>query len=144
MPKIKSRRQLRADRKRLENLKSKEHEAAELKANAARLRSMSSSFSHGVSTGRSSGRTMNVSATPRNTVLSPKTFVRETPSYPSLVSVSNSPVKVKKRLSPEMEEREKVAQEETARKKKRVAVLCNKGAYQYISDETDLTTLGSR
>jgi hypothetical protein len=42
------------------------------------------------------------------------------------------------------EEREAVAQREIARKKKRVGVLVNKSGYQYISEETDLTTLGKK
>lgn len=42
------------------------------------------------------------------------------------------------------EEREAAAQQEIARKKKRVGVLVNKSGYQYISEETDLTTLGKK
>lgn len=42
------------------------------------------------------------------------------------------------------EEREAAAQVEIARKKKRVGVLVNKGGLQYITDETDLTTLGKK
>jgi hypothetical protein len=42
------------------------------------------------------------------------------------------------------EERERIAQEEIAKKKKRVGVLVNKSGYQYISEETDLTTLGKK
>ena len=40
--------------------------------------------------------------------------------------------------------REKKAQEEIERKKLRVAPLYSKGGYQYISDDTDLTTLGRK
>ena len=42
------------------------------------------------------------------------------------------------------EEREAAAQQEIARKKKRVGVLVNKGGLQYITEETDLTTLGKK
>lgn len=122
-----------ADRKRVENLKAAEREAQRLKDEAARLRSMSGGFSN--STSRTASAT---------SVLAKKPFIRETPNYPSLVSVSNSPVKVKPKLSPEMEERERLARQETERKKKRVAVLYNKGAYQYISDEMDPTTIGKK
>ena len=50
-----------------------------------------------------------------------------------------SPVKVehRKRYSGEMAEREKKAQEEIERKKKRVAPMGNKMAYQYIGDNPD-------
>lgn len=41
-------------------------------------------------------------------------------------------------------EREAIAQQEIAKKKKRVGVLVNKSGYQYISEETDLTTLGKK
>lgn len=146
MPKIKSKRQLLADRKRVENLAFAEREDARLKANAQRLRTMSSGFVYGVSTGRTSGSKVNTSAIPRSNVLNPKTFVRETPSYPSLVSVCSSPVTVKKfkALSAEMEERERLAQEEIARKRKRVAVVAHKSAYQYLSDDMDLTLIGRK
>lgn len=72
---------------------------------------------------------------------------RETPNYPSLhtqgyvrlgVSISGP------KLSPEMQQREKVAQEQTTKLKKRVAPLYNKGPVQYITDGTDLTTLGKK
>lgn len=41
-------------------------------------------------------------------------------------------------------QREAVAQKEIEKKKKRVAPLFNKGGLQYISDDTDLTTLGRK
>lgn len=43
-----------------------------------------------------------------------------------------------------LEERDAAAQIEIAKKKKRVGVLVNKSGYQYISEETDLTTLGKK
>lgn len=43
-----------------------------------------------------------------------------------------------------LEERDAIAQAEIAKKKKRVGVLVNKSGYQYISEETDLTTLGKK
>lgn len=144
MPKIKSRRQLRADRKRVENQKDREQELLQLKKNADRLKSMSSGLIKGVSTGRTTGAKIQVSALPSSGVLSQKAFRRETPNYPSLVSVSSSPVKVKKPLSEEMQRREEVAQLEIERKKKRVAVICHKSGYQYLSEDTDLTMLGKK
>lgn len=48
------------------------------------------------------------------------------------------------RLQGDMLEREKVAQQETERKKQRVAPLYNKGPIQFITDDTDLTTLGRK
>lgn len=42
------------------------------------------------------------------------------------------------------EEREAQAQVEIEKKKKRVAPLYNKGGYQYVTDETDTTTLGRK
>lgn len=85
---------------------------------------------------------------PSKKALSPKPFIRETPKIESLPTGIIAQVKVRtvKRQIPldEYERREKVAQEEIARKKKRVAVLVNKSAYQYITEETDLTTLGRK
>lgn len=43
-----------------------------------------------------------------------------------------------------MQERERLAQEEIARKKKRVAVLVNKSNYQYVTDGMELETLGKK
>lgn len=44
----------------------------------------------------------------------------------------------------EMAEREAAAQKEIAQKKKRVAVLYNKGGLQYISDDADPKTFGRK
>lgn len=48
------------------------------------------------------------------------------------------------RYTGEMAERERLAQEELYRKKSRVAPAYSKGAYQYISDETDISDLGRK
>lgn len=40
--------------------------------------------------------------------------------------------------------RERIAQEEIEKKKKRIAPLFNKGGLQYITDDTDLTTVGRK
>lgn len=143
MPKIKSRRQILADRKRAENLKFAEREAQRLAENALRLKTMIGGFSKpGARSALHSAPSVPQSS--KKSVLVTKAFVRETLKYPSLVSVSNSPVKVRPVLSPEMQRRELEAQKEIERKKKRVAILYNKGGYQYVSDETDLTTLGKK
>lgn len=47
-------------------------------------------------------------------------------------------------LSAEMQQREELAQEEIERKKLRTAPAYNKGAYQYITDEQDLTEIGRK
>lgn len=44
----------------------------------------------------------------------------------------------------EMAKREQTAQAEIERKKLRVAPMYNKGAYQYITDDTDPKTLGRK
>jgi hypothetical protein len=44
----------------------------------------------------------------------------------------------------DFEMREKLAQVEIERKKKRIAPLYNKGGLQYITDDMDLTTLGRK
>lgn len=46
--------------------------------------------------------------------------------------------------SPELQAREVEAQREKDRKRKRVGVLFNKGPVQYITDETDPTTIGRK
>ena len=47
-------------------------------------------------------------------------------------------------LSVEMQEREKAAQEEIERKKKRTAPAYNKGGLQYISNPEDFKTMGRK
>lgn len=49
-------------------------------------------------------------------------------------------------LTPDMAEREKLAQQEISRKKKRVAPLYNKGGYQYVGDAPPeiIQTLGRK
>lgn len=49
-----------------------------------------------------------------------------------------------KPLTAEMQAREDAAQKEIERKRKRVAPLYNKGGYQFVTDDTDLTTLGRK
>ena len=50
--------------------------------------------------------------------------------------------KPKTRYDGELLERELLAQQEIERKKKRVGITFNKGAYQYLGDDIDPTTLG--
>jgi len=50
----------------------------------------------------------------------------------------------KPRYFGEMAERERKAQEEIARKRKCIAPAYNKGAYQYITPETDPKTIGRK
>lgn len=142
MPKIKSRRQLIADRKRAENKANAVRELQQLADNALRLKTMTGGFSKSPKTSSCGGP--NLQQISKKSVLAKKVFVRDTPKYPSLVSVGSSPVKIKPVLSPEMQQRELAAQKEIERKKKRVAILYNKGGYQYVSDATDLTTLGKK
>lgn len=67
-------------------------------------------------------------------------------SHQQYPSAELTPMKLvaPKKLSPEMQAREIAAQEEIERKKKRVAPLWNKGGLQYITDDTDITTLGRK
>lgn len=66
--------------------------------------------------------------------------------YPSLITTftATTPVQKVKYDDPEMVRREQLAQEEVERKKKRTAPLWNKGGYQYIPDDMDLSTLGRK
>ena len=64
------------------------------------------------------------------------------PSHESLAPVRTPFVPAP--LTPKMQEREARAQEEIARKRLRVAPLYNKGGLQYVSDDTDLTTIGRK
>lgn len=69
---------------------------------------------------------------------------RETPSvYPSLTEV---PVRVVLDTFPVegYDEREAAAQIEIEKKKNRVGPLYHKGGYQYITDDTDVTTLAKK
>lgn len=72
-----------------------------------------------------------------------KPYRREVPDYPSAPLTSHVP-KAKPRYTGVMAERERIAQEEIEKKKKRVAPSFNKGPYQYITDETDLKTMGRK
>jgi hypothetical protein len=65
-------------------------------------------------------------------------------TLPSVLTDPIKPIVTRKTLSPEMLEREKLAQKETAKLKQRVAPIANKMGYQYISDGYDLTTIGKK
>lgn len=68
-------------------------------------------------------------------------------SIPSVINTSKPKIEESKpdySDDPEMEERERLAQEEIERKKKRVGITFNKGAYQYLGDDYDATTLGRK
>lgn len=64
--------------------------------------------------------------------------------YPSVVMQIKQSQKFASELSPEMQERERKAQEIKEIRKKRVAPLYNKGGYQYLTDETDPKDLGRK
>lgn len=70
----------------------------------------------------------------------PQSSHQQYPSAPMTPMKLDAP----KKLSPDMQERENAAQEEIERKKKRVAPLWNKGGLQYITDDTDIITLGRK
>jgi hypothetical protein len=150
MSKIKSKRQLRADRQRIENQAYAEREAERLKANALRLKSLVGGFSiEGTVTGRVSASKSNESAKPSpGCVLNLKHYVRETREIKSLITMdvgfTRTELRVAKRMSAEMEERERIAQIEISKKRKRVAVVAHKSAYQYLSDDMDLTLIGRK
>lgn len=57
------------------------------------------------------------------------------------VAVVQSAIKYE---DPELVAREAAAQEEIARKKKRVGITVNKSCYQYLGDDYDATTLGRK
>lgn len=63
---------------------------------------------------------------------------------PSLVDTRPNNPKVAPRYEGEMIEREMVAQKEIEKKKKRTAPAYSKGAYQYITDETDISEIGRK
>lgn len=135
MPKIKSRRQLKADKQREQHKVAAEKERQRLSDNATRLKNMVGGFA----------RSDTPTPEKKSSLLNPRPYQRSTPKIesvkPDLPTVARE---AKPTLSPEMLQREKIAQAEIERKKKRIGVLYNKGAYQYISDGMDLTTLGKK
>jgi hypothetical protein len=62
----------------------------------------------------------------------------------NLAEVPLPPVRESPRYEGEMAEREAAAQAEAERRKSQTAPLYSKGAYQYITPDTDLTTLGRK
>lgn len=80
---------------------------------------------------------------PHNEIPNYKAYRREPKQYPSAKPISVV-YKKEQELNDSMKEREKIAQEEIERKKKRVAPLYSKGGYQYITDYEDLTTIGKK
>lgn len=70
---------------------------------------------------------------------------KRTPDLKSVGAVDRKfEAQLEKHLTAEMQEREAAAQKEIARKRKRVAPMWNKGGLQYITDDTDLTTIGRK
>jgi len=134
MTRQKSPRQIRADRMREAKAQDRAREAEELVRGALRLQTMRTNFSKADSSTKSKP----------SSVLTPKPFRRETPDYPSNTALPPSGIRQLPALPEHMQVREAEAQKEIKAKKRRVAVLYNKGGYQYVSDETDLTTLGSK
>lgn len=76
----------------------------------------------------------------RQQINAPGVIVRVRPKLPTPKAQQKQPP----RLEGDMLEREKAAQQEIERKKQRVAPLYNKGGLQFITDDTDLTTLGRK
>jgi len=79
-----------------------------------------------------------------STLVASQTYRRSSVDHiPSFSSPPTAP-KARTVYDGEMEERERLAQEEVERKKLRTAPLYNKGGYQYITDDTDLSDLGRK
>lgn len=72
--------------------------------------------------------------------------MQKTAALPSRTTAPSTKPAQRVQLSPEMAERELAAQQETERKKKRVAPLANKMGYQYIGDAPPeiIETLGRK
>ena len=144
----------KAKEARLRELKRKEQEQEEkrLAENFERLKTMSS----GLLTGRWSGLKEQKSNVPKSARVSPvvtlpyrreqQQIVDVKPLAPVIETKQTIPVaRIKSKMTPEeYARREALAQQEIERKKKRVGILVNKSCYQYITDETDLTTLGRK
>lgn len=64
--------------------------------------------------------------------------------YPSVINTKPIASEMPTRYEGEMAEREAKAREEIERKKKRVSITYNKGAYQYLGDDYDTTTIGRK
>ena len=127
-----SRRQVKAAKKRAENLARAERELEEIQANAHRLRTMVGGFSSSNKPGS------------KSKLLSPTPYRRETPLIPSATIKDTIRPSERKEMTPEMVLREEIAQAEIQKKKSRVAILYNKGGLQYISDEMDPKTFGRK
>lgn len=77
--------------------------------------------------------------------LTSTSYVRETPHYPSRTTLTQPHATARRRsvLDSLATERPEIA-DEIRRKATATAPAYNKGAYQYITPETDLTTLGRK
>ena len=142
----------KAKEARLRELKRKEKDLEEkrLADNFERLKTMTS----GLLTGRWSGLKEQKSNVPKSNTIKPLVVphLRVKPidiKAPEPVIQSKQVVPVTVKITPKMSpeeyaRREAEAQVEIAKKRKRTGVLYNKGAYQFISDEMDITTLGRK
>ena len=128
-----SRRQHRAKLNRLKNQEAAKREERELLLEAQRLRSLTAGFSRSNLIGK------------KSKILNPEPYRRESaPKHrPSVIGINYQSSKIEE-LTPEMQQRELIAQEEIKKKQMRVAVLYNKGGLQYITDEMDPTTFGRK
>jgi hypothetical protein len=132
-------RKQRAERARQKAKLDREAEEKKLKQNFERILSMSSGFK-------------SESNTPVKVVLSGSLVHQKVFRRDSAVKVSRALPKPTLKVKPviddekleEMQRREASAREEIERKKKRVAVTVNKGAYQYITDGMDPKTFGRK
>jgi plasmid stabilization system protein ParE len=141
--KQKSRRQLRAEKKRQENQERREREIAELQASFLRLSSMKTSFSREPHIKSPTGRL--VRSTPEVQVPYQRPSSKKIPSLQSAdYSKLESRVVAFQVPAEEFIRREREAAEVTKRLKSRVAIPYNKGPYMFLSDETDPKDLGRK
>ena len=129
-----SRRQIRAAKDREKKAAQREAEEKKVAANWERLISMPSGFSRTAISG--SG------------VLGAKVFRREVivneGRTKQPLPAEAKPLMYEDSRQEEMRIREALAQEEKERKKKRVAVVCHKSSYQYITEGMDPKLFGRK
>jgi len=134
-----------ARRKRMHrNSQAAKSEKADI-ANKKRLdKELAASRSQGLFSSEPSNKAKKNDSNKSSTLIASQTYRRSGVDH--IPSFSSSPIAATKRIvyDGKMEERERLAQEEIERKKLRTAPLYNKGGYQYITDETDLSDLGRK
>lgn len=131
---VASRRQIKAAREREKKAEERERDAKKVAANWERIKGMASGFER---TDKSGSGILRASGFKREVTINEGLTKQPLLDRKAAIVIDED-------RAEEMQEREAAAQEEKKRKAKRVAIVCHKSSYQYVTEGMDPKLFGRK